>query len=153
MIVVENFPHRGGAIISKFIFHGLVTVMVVKGLHLARPSSRPLLPLLVWWQGMSHGFQAPFNLGEPAGKRGRREEQEKEGWKGEEGGEREREKTESRNEGGKEGGQKEWRKGERISDGRRNPSTHPPLLSHYHTAYHLVSPYRHGNSGHSPVTG
>ena len=61
MIVVENFPRRGGAIISKIIFHGLVTVMVVKGLHLARPSSRPLLPLLVWWQGMSHGFRAPFN--------------------------------------------------------------------------------------------
>ena len=67
--------------------------------------------------------------------------------------ERERGKTESRNEGGKEGGQKEWRKGETISDGRRNPSTHTLLLSHCHAAYHLVSPYRHGNSGHSPVSG
>ena len=57
----RKFPSPEGAIISKIIFHGLVTLMVVKGLHLARPSSRPLLPLLVWWQGMPHGFRAPFN--------------------------------------------------------------------------------------------
>ena len=96
----RKFPSPGGAIISKIIFHGLVIVMVVEGLHLARPSSRPLLPLLVWWQGMSHGFRAPFN---PWGacweererkREGGREEQEKEGWKGEEGGERERENRE-----------------------------------------------------------
>ena len=169
MIVVENFSRRG-AIISKILLHGLVTMMVVEGLHLARPSSWPLLPLLVWGQNMPHGFRAPLHpwgdcweererererergREEEGGREGGREgEEQEEGWRGEE----ERGRTEGRNERGKEGGQKgggEERNGE-ISQVRRNPSTHSLLPSHYHTAYHLVSPYRHGNSGHSPVTG